>query len=92
MRIVTIMTEVEVDLDDYVDEILEECKDDDLINEITKRGHGVYRKKDRITAFGDQPINFNSPEDLRRFLCDIAGVGYYTSKETLLNEIKSKLS
>ena len=30
------MTEVEVDLDDYVDEILEECKDDDLINEITK--------------------------------------------------------
>ena len=91
MRTVEIMTEVEVDLDDYVDEILEECEDEDLIDEVEKRGHKVYRKKDRVVAFGDQPVNFNSPEDLRRFLCDIAGVGYYTSNETLLNEIKSKL-
>ena len=85
------MTEVEVDLDDYFDEILEECDDDELIKEVEKRGHRVYRKGNRGVAFGDQPVNFNSPEDLRRFLCDIAGVGYYTSNETLLNEIKSNL-
>lgn len=91
MRTVEIMIEVEVDLDDYVDEILEECDDDELIKEVEKRGHRVYRKGNRVVAFGDQPVNFNSPEDLRRFLCDIAGVGYYTSNETLLNEIKSKL-
>lgn len=91
MRTVEIMTEVEVDLDDYVDEILEECDDDELIKEVEKRGNRVYRKGNRVVAFGDQPVNFNSPEDLRRFLCDIVGVGYYTSNETLLNEIKSKL-
>lgn len=45
MRTVEIMTEVEVDLDDYVDEILEECEDEDLIDEIEKRGHRVYRKE-----------------------------------------------
>lgn len=91
MRTVEIMTEVEADLDDYVDEILEECDDDELIKEVEKRGNRVYRKGNRVVAFEDQPVNFNSPEDLRRFLCDIAGVGYYTSNETLLNEIKSKL-
>lgn len=58
MRIVTIMTEVEVDLDDYVDEILEECKDDDLINEITKRGHGVYRKKRSYNSFWRSTYKF----------------------------------
>ena len=42
MRTVEIMTEVEVDLDDYVDEILEECDDDELIKEVEKRGHRVY--------------------------------------------------
>ena len=31
MRTVEVMTEVEIDLDDYVDEILEECDDDELI-------------------------------------------------------------
>lgn len=91
MRTVEIMTEVEVDLDDYVDEILEECDDDELIKEVEKRGNRVYRKGNRVVAFEDQPVNSNSPEDSRRFLCDIAGVGYYTSNETLLNEIKSKL-
>ena len=62
------MTEVEVDLDDYVDEILEECDDDELIKEVEKRGHRVYRKGNRVVAFEDQPVNFNSPEDLRRIL------------------------
>lgn len=47
MRTVEIMTEVEVDLDDYVDEILEECDDDELIKEVEKRGHRVYRKGNR---------------------------------------------
>lgn len=64
MRTVEIMTEVEVDLDDYVDEILEECDDDELIKEVEKRGNRVYRKGNRVVAFGDQPVNFNSPEDL----------------------------
>lgn len=92
MRTVEITTEVEIDLDDYIDEVLEECDDDELIKEVEHRGHRVYRKEQRIIPLPNNYIEFKSPEDLRRFLCDIAGVGYYTSNETLLNEIKSKLS
>lgn len=41
MRTVEITTEVEIDLDDYIDEVLEECDDDELIKEVEHRGHRV---------------------------------------------------
>lgn len=91
MRTVEVTTEVEIDLEYYIDEILDECDDDELIEEVEKRGHRVYRKEQRIIPLQNNSIEFKHPEDLRRFLCDITGVGYYTSNETLLNEIKSKL-
>lgn len=45
MRTVEVTTEVEIDLEDYIDEILDECDDDELIEEVEKRGHRVYRKE-----------------------------------------------
>lgn len=44
-----------------------------------------------ITPFGEQPIEFNNPADLKRHLCDIANAGYCISNEELINEIKLKL-
>ena len=78
MRTVEVMTEVEIDLDDYIDEV-------------EKRGYKVYEKGVLNVPFGTQYLEFKSPDDFKRYLCDITGLGYYTSNETLLNEIKSKL-
>lgn len=93
MRTITIEKEVgiDVDLDDYFDEFMQDASDEDLIEEIEKRGHRVYKKGIPITPFGGQPIEFNNPADLKRYLCDIANLGYCISNEELINEIKSKL-
>ncbi len=93
MRTITIEKEVgiDVDLDDYFDEFMQDASDEDLIEEIEKRGHRVYKKGIPITPFGEQPIEFNNPADLKRYLCDIANLGYCISNEELINEIKSKL-
>lgn len=93
MRTITIEKEVDidVDLDDYFDEFMQDASDEDLIEEIEKRGHRVYKKGIPITPFGEQPIEFNNPTDLKRYLCDIANLGYCISNEELINEIKSKL-
>ena len=88
MRTITIEKEVDidVDLDDYFDEFMQDASDEDLIEEIETRGHRVYKKGIPIT-----PIEFNNPADLKRYLCDIANLGYCISNEELINEIKSKL-
>lgn len=93
MRTITIEKEVDidVDLDDYFDEFMQDASDEDLIEEIEKRGHRVYKKGIPITPFGEQPIEFNNPADLKRYLCDIANLGYCISNEELINEIKLKL-
>lgn len=57
MRTVEIMTEVEIDLDDYIDEVLEECDDDELIKEVEHRGHRVYRKEQRIIPLPNNYLN-----------------------------------
>ena len=87
MRTITIEKEVgiDVDLDDYFDEFMQDASDEDLIEEIEKRGHRVYKKGIPITPFGEQPIEFNNPADLKRYLCDIANLGYCISNEELIN-------
>jgi hypothetical protein len=54
MRTVEVMTEVEIDLDDYIDEVLEECEDKELIDEVEKRGYKVYEKGVLNVPFGTQ--------------------------------------
>lgn len=93
MRTVTIEAEVDVDvdLDEYFDEFMQDASDEDLIKEIERRGHKVYKKEYLIIPFGKQPIEFDNPTDLKRHLCDIANFSYCISNEELINEIKSKL-
>lgn len=49
MRMIRISTEVEVeiDLDDYFDEFLEDADDNDLIKELKDRGYSVENRHSR---------------------------------------------
>lgn len=82
---------VDVDVDEYLDEFLELASDEDLVEEIEKRGHKVYKKESYIIPFGEQPIRYDNPTDLKRHLCDILNVGYYISDKDLINELIIKL-
>lgn len=88
---VTVAADVDVYLDEYLDEFLDLASDEDLIEEIERRGHKVYKKGSYIIPFGEQPIRYDNPADLKRHLCDIVNVGYYISDEELINELKRKL-
>lgn len=88
---ITVTADVDVYLDEYLDEFLDLASDEDLIEEIEKRGYEVYKKESYIIPFGEQPIGYDNPADLKRHLCDIVNVGYYISDEELINELKRKL-
>lgn len=88
---VTVTADVDVYLDEYLDEFLNLASDEDLIEEIERRGHKVYKKESYIIPFGEQPIRYDNPADLKRHLCDILNVGYYISDKELINELKIKL-
>jgi hypothetical protein len=67
-------------------EILNEFNEQELVEYVTKK----YEKKE--TNFFIPTIqNFNSTQ-LKRFLCDICDVSYFTSNEELMKEIKSKIA
>lgn len=59
------MAETDIYLDDYFDDFMDVASDEDLIKEIEKRGHKVYKKEIPITPFGEQPIEFYNPTDLK---------------------------
>lgn len=49
---ITVTADVDVYLDDYFDDFMDLASDEDLIQEIEKRGHKVYKKECCITPFG----------------------------------------
>ena len=74
--------DVDVDIEEYVDDFLEVADDRELIAELKSRGYDVSRTK--IASFG------TCESENRRFFCDLFGISYYSSNQTLLNEfIKS---
>lgn len=74
--------DVDVDVEEYVDDFLEVADDRELIAELKSRGYAVSRTK--IASFG------TCESENRRFFCDLFGISYYSSNQTLLNEfIKS---
>lgn len=82
MRTIGISREVdvEIDLDDYFDEFLEDADDDDLIKELKDRGYSV-RKQALKNEWG---VNH---EQNKRFLCDLLDIGYHTRNDVLINLI-----
>lgn len=90
MRSITAMAEVDIDLDDYFDEFLEDASDEELTKELEKRGFRVIGKSSHTVPMGEL-IQFIGAADLKRHLCDISDLGYYVSDDDLLDAIKQKL-
>ena len=80
MRTITIETEVDVDLDDYRDEFLEDLSDYELLEEISTRNIQIDHKT--ITL-----CDMNKNE-AKRFLCDIIEENYIITNEKLLEKIR----
>lgn len=87
----TVPVEVNIDLDDYADEFLENASDKELKAELEKRGYEVFKKKKPKSMGMDESISFENPDNLKRHLCDIVEVGYFASDDELLNAIRSRL-
>jgi hypothetical protein len=85
MRMIRISTEVEVeiDLDDYFDEFLEDADDDDLIKELKDRGYSVEKQALPIKK-NEWGVNH---EQNKRFLCDLLDIGYHTRNNVLIDLI-----
>lgn len=74
---------VDIDIDDYLDE----ASTSELKNEMNNRGYAVNKKQ--IEKNG---ITFSlEGDELKRHLCDIIEVSYYTQIDEILNELKRKL-
>ena len=84
MRMIRISTEVEVeiDLDDYFDEFLEDADDNDLIKELKDRGYSV--EKQALPIKNEWGVNH---EQNKRFLCDFLDIGYHTRNNVLIDLI-----
>lgn len=80
MRTITIETEVDVDLNDYRDEFLEDLSDNELLEEISTRNIQIDHKT--ITL-----CDMNKNE-AKRFLCDIIEENYIITNEKLLEKIR----
>ena len=80
MRTITIETEVDVDLDDYRNEFLEDLSDNELLEEISTRNIQIDHKT--ITL-----CDMNKNE-AKRFLCDIIEENYIITNEKLLEKIR----
>lgn len=76
---------VDIDIDDVKDEVLEKISDDDLLEELGRRGLADNVSDDEYHTL--KKLYF-TPTDLYRHLCDICDCGYHEPKESLLNKLK----
>ncbi len=85
-KTITIDAEVEVDLE----EVLSKITTDSLIAELDAREE-EFDNPDNRNEYHILNKLYSSPDDLRRHLCDIAGVGYHEPKDSLLNKLKDMI-
>lgn len=93
---------VEVDLDDYdlinideaedvidTDEFISNLDDDTLEDELRKRH--LYFEMENYVDFSRNAIE-KSPDSCKTFLCDILGLMYSVPVETIMDEVKRRLT
>lgn len=78
----TVDVDVDIDIEEYKDDFLEICTDEEILSEANKRKLILQK------SFEDK---MNSAGEFRRYLCDLLELGYYASEEEILNNIKSRL-
>lgn len=84
MATITTEADVDIDIEDYLDEVSEDA----LLNELVKR---------KLKITDEDLIKNYIPEDLqgdklKRYLCDILNSSYAISEENLLTQLKEKLN
>ena len=79
---------VDIDIDEIKEDVLREVCDDDLVEELERRG--MENNVDNGEYFTLRKLYFNS-DDLKRHLCDICDCGYHEPIDSLLNKIKDLL-
>ena len=73
---------VETDVDVFIPELLPQISDAVLLEECEKR---------KLTKSPVVNLEPKSPDEIKRLLCDIAGMGYLVSNESVLNRIARML-
>lgn len=81
---VTVTQEVEVDVNVYLSDVIDETDDEDLIEELENRGYLIEK--------GKRAINLNTADGLRRYLCDLLSLSYFSGTDKIINEIKERIS
>lgn len=87
-RSITVEAEVEIYLKDVKDEVLSKLDTKELIDELKERDICYEEKSEKYYMLDKL---YASPDDIRRHLCDIVGVGYHESKDSLLNKLKDMI-
>ena len=87
-RSITVEAEVEIYLKDVKDEVLSKLDTKELIDELKERDICYEEKSEKYYMLDKL---YASPDDIRRHLCDIAGVGYHEPKDSLLNKLKDMI-
>ena len=87
-RSITVEAEVDIYLKDVKDEVLSKLDTKELIDELKERDVNYEEKSEKCHMLDKL---YASPSDIYRHLCDIVGVGYHESKDSLLNKIKDLL-
>lgn len=87
-RSITVEAECEIYLKDVKDEVLEMLDNNELIMELKKRDVDYEETSEKYHMIDKL---YASPDDIRRHLCDIVGVGYHEPKDSLLNKLKDMI-
>ena len=77
------MALIEVDIEDYLDEV----SDNYLIDELKRRGYIISRKNLKIK---NEQHEFKTDNDLLNYLKDLMGLRRYHDNERLIYEIRLK--
>ena len=86
--IITVSTDVDIDVTDYVEDILEYASDEQLTKELESRGKCNISKGNNVVI--DKSSIWEN-ENLKRSLCDVFDVQYTVSNERLLDLISDAL-
>lgn len=87
-RSITVSAEVDIYLHDIKDEVLKMLDNGELIEELSKRDVNYKETSEKYHMISKDYV---SPDKLYRYLCDIVGVGYHETKDSLLNKLKDMI-
>ena len=79
---VDVDVDIDVDVTEYTKDFLEACTDDEVMQEAASRG---------LLSDEKSAVDYMSPYDFRRWLCNILNFGYTVSDDAILAEVRSRI-